>query len=263
MPDIQDAALVDLRHLAVAQLLHRRPRLAGAQRRHRRPVPRRRGLRPHHHEAGPQGPGPPPAGRPRRSALREPVQPARRLRLERQPLPRAPALRRPPLVRRVLRLRRAARLLARRDLRRAVRSPGGDAREGRQPLARDAVRGDEPAAVGRRSAAALEGLGRVRPRGSAHEGLVGARHAGANRSGGGSGHDVRQAGACARGPRQLGEGSCRRRPGDRLEGARTGGVARPDQRAARRGLPASGRFQPTERIRVEPGRGWLLVIDSK
>ena len=52
-----------------------------------------------------------------RPALRQPVQPARRLRQQRQPLPRALPLHRPALVRRVLRLRLAARLLAGRDLR--------------------------------------------------------------------------------------------------------------------------------------------------
>ena len=77
------------RHVALAQLLHRGPRLGGQERRHRRPLPRRRRLRPDDHEAGPQGPRPQPAGGPHRPPQRQPVQRPRRLRLERQPLPRA------------------------------------------------------------------------------------------------------------------------------------------------------------------------------
>ncbi len=48
------------RHVALAQLLHRGPRLAGPQRRHRRSLPRRRRLRPDDDEARPQGPRPQP-----------------------------------------------------------------------------------------------------------------------------------------------------------------------------------------------------------
>ena len=165
VPEIKDAALVNSGHLALAQLLRRGPRLARAERGHRRPLPRRRGLRPHDDEARAQGARPAAPRRAHRPALRQPVQRARRLRVEREPLPRALPVHRPAVVRRVLRLRRAARLLAGRDLGHPVRPDGRDAREGRQPLARDAVRHDEPPAVGRRPAAAVEGVGRVRPRG--------------------------------------------------------------------------------------------------
>ena len=80
--------------------------------------------------------------------------------------------------------------------------------------------------------------------GIAHEGLVGARRAGADGSAGSAGHDLRQAGPRARGHRQLGEGAGRRRPGDRLEGARPRPVARPAHGAGDRGLPAGRVVRP-------------------
>ncbi|MCK7518241.1 MAG: DUF6067 family protein [Ignavibacteriales bacterium] len=69
------------------------------------------------------------AGRAHRPPQRQPVQRARRVRLERQPLPRALPLPQPALVRRVLRLQRQRRrLLARRDLGHPLRPDGRDAR---------------------------------------------------------------------------------------------------------------------------------------
>ena len=144
--------------------------------------------------------------------------------------------------------------LARRDLGRPVRPPGRDAREGRQPLARDAVRGDEPTAVGGRPAAAVEGLGRVRPRGIAHEGLVGSRRAGADGPAGRARHDLRQGRPRARRRRELGEGagggalaidwkalgldpSRARLTAPAIEGFQPAGVLRPDRPHPRRARP--------------------------
>ncbi len=85
---------------------------------------------------------------------RQPVQRARRVRLERQPLPRALPLPRPALVRRVLRLQRERRgLLARRDVRHPLRIDGRDAPGRRQPVAGHGLRHDIAPALGRRSAA--------------------------------------------------------------------------------------------------------------
>ncbi|MCK7460879.1 MAG: hypothetical protein MZU84_01790 [Sphingobacterium sp.] len=80
----------------------------------------------------------------------------------------------PPLVRRVLRLQLGARLLADRDLGHPVRPDGRDAAGRRQPLARHGVRHDRPAALGRRPAAAVEGVGRVRHRRQPDDRLLGA-----------------------------------------------------------------------------------------
>ena len=122
------------------------------QRRHRRPVHRRRRVRPHHHEAGAEGARPRPAGAPDRPALGQPVQPPRRVRQQRQPLPRALSVPQPALVRRVLRLQLAAGLLAGRDVRHPVRPDGRDAGGRRQPVARHGLRHDRPPAVGGRPA---------------------------------------------------------------------------------------------------------------
>ena len=105
------------RRVALAQLLRRGARLAREERRHRRPLHRRRRLRPDDDEARAEGARPRPARRADRPALGEPVQRARRVRQQRQPLPRALPVPEPALVRRVLRLQLRARLLADRDLR--------------------------------------------------------------------------------------------------------------------------------------------------
>ena len=152
------------RRVALAQLLRRRARLARPQRRHRRPLHRRRGVRPDDDEAGAEGAGPGQARRADRPALGQPVQRARRVRQQREPLPRALPVPQPPLVRRVLRLQLGARLLADGDLGHPVRPDGRDAAGRRQPVARHGVRHDRPAAVGRRPATDVEGVGRVRHR---------------------------------------------------------------------------------------------------
>ena len=97
-----------------------------------------------------------------RSALREPVQPAGRFRQQRQPVSGTLPVHRSSVVRRVLRLQLAPGVLAHRDERDSVRPDGGDAAGRRESLARDGVRDDQPAAVGRRSEADLEALGLVR-----------------------------------------------------------------------------------------------------
>ena len=73
-----------------------------------------------------------------------------------------------------------ARLLARGDLGHPVRPDGRDAAGQRQPLARDGLRHDRPAAVGRRPAAPVEGLGRFRHFRERDDRLVGRRESGQN-----------------------------------------------------------------------------------
>ncbi len=162
------------RRVALAQLLRRGTRLARAERGHRWSLPRRRRLRPHHHDARAEGARAEPPRVTHRPAQRQPVQPAGRVRQQRQPLPRALPLHRPPLVRGVLRLRLAARLLAGRDLRHSVRPHGRDARGRRQSLARHALRHDQPAPLVRRSPPHLEGVGQLRHPGHEDDRLVGA-----------------------------------------------------------------------------------------
>ena len=62
------------RRLALAQLLRRGARLAREERRDRRPLHRRRGVRPDDDEAGAEGARPEPPGRAHRPALGQPVQ---------------------------------------------------------------------------------------------------------------------------------------------------------------------------------------------